>query len=102
MRAYPRESQEMVFEAHARAFEFYRGARTRGIYDNMKTAVETVFVGKDRQFNRRSYRCVGTIWSSRPPACRPQAGRRGRSKTRSATFASGYLPRGCGSRAMTS
>jgi hypothetical protein len=25
VRAYPRESQEMVFEAHARAFEFYRG-----------------------------------------------------------------------------
>jgi transposase len=33
VRAYPRESQEMVFEAHARAFEFYRGACTRGIYD---------------------------------------------------------------------
>src|SRR5262249_3521055 len=48
VRAYPRESQEMVFDAHARAFEFYRGACTRGIYDNMKTAVETVFVGKDR------------------------------------------------------
>ena len=83
VRAYPRESQEMVFEAHARAFEFYRGACTRGIYDNMKTAVET-------------------IWSSRPPARRPQGGRRGRSRTRSATFASGYSPRGCGSRAMTS
>jgi transposase len=33
VRAYPRESQEMVFDAHARAFEFYRGACTRGIYD---------------------------------------------------------------------
>jgi transposase len=43
VRAYPRDSQEMVFEAHARAFEFYRGGCTRGIYDNMKTAVETVF-----------------------------------------------------------
>ena len=42
VRAYPRESQEMVFDAHARAFEFYRGACTRGIYDNMKTAVESV------------------------------------------------------------
>ena len=29
VRAYPRESQEMVFEAHARAFEFYRGACDR-------------------------------------------------------------------------
>ena len=37
VRAYPRESQEMVFDAHARAFEFYRGACTRGIYDNLWT-----------------------------------------------------------------
>jgi DNA replication protein DnaC len=53
VRAYPRESQEMVFDAHARAFAFLKGACTRGICDNMKTAVEAVFLGKDRQFNRR-------------------------------------------------
>src|ERR1700752_5109705 len=53
VRAYPRETQEMVFHAHNRAFAFFKGACTRGIYDNMKTAVETVFVGKDRQYNRR-------------------------------------------------
>ena len=47
VRAYPRESQEMVFDAHDRAFAFFKGACTRGIYDNMKTAVETIFVGKD-------------------------------------------------------
>ena len=39
-RAYPRETQEMVFDAHDRAFAFFRGACARGIYDNMKTAVE--------------------------------------------------------------
>ena len=48
VRAYPRETQEMVFDAHDRAFAFFKGACTRGIYDNMKTAVETIFVGKDR------------------------------------------------------
>src|SRR5207344_2775840 len=53
VRAYPRESQEMVFDAHERAFAFFKGACQRGIYDNMKTAVETIFVGKDRQYNRR-------------------------------------------------
>ena len=37
VRAYPRETQEMVFDAHERAFAFFRGACTRGIYDNMKT-----------------------------------------------------------------
>jgi hypothetical protein len=40
--------QEMVFDAHDRAFAFFKGTCTRGIYDNMKTAVETVFVGKER------------------------------------------------------
>jgi len=43
----------MVFDAHERAFAFFRGACTRGIYDNMKTAVETIFIGKDRQYNRK-------------------------------------------------
>ncbi len=43
----------MVFEAHERAFRFFGGVCTRGIYDNMKTAVQTVFVGKERVFNRR-------------------------------------------------
>jgi transposase len=36
-RAYMRESQEMVFDAHDRAFAFFKGTCTRGIYDNMKT-----------------------------------------------------------------
>ena len=53
VRAYPRETQEMVFDAHDRAVAFFGGACTRGIYDNMKTAVETVFVSKDRQYNPR-------------------------------------------------
>ena len=41
-RAYPRESQEMVFDAHDRAFRLFQGACRRGIHDNMKTAVQTV------------------------------------------------------------
>ncbi len=52
-RAYPRETQEMVFDAHERAFAFFKGACTRGIDDNMKTAVDTIFIGKERQYNRR-------------------------------------------------
>jgi hypothetical protein len=43
VRAYPRETQEMVFDAHDRAFALFKGTCRRGIYDNMKTAVETVF-----------------------------------------------------------
>ena len=40
VRAYPRETQEMVFDAHDRAFALFKGTCGRGIYDNMKTAVD--------------------------------------------------------------
>jgi transposase len=73
VRAYPRETQEMVFDAHNRAFAFFRGACTRGIYDNMKTAVETVFIGKHRQFNRRFVRMCGH-YLVEPTACTPASG----------------------------
>src|SRR6187401_256330 len=73
VRVYPRESQEMVFDAHIRAFAFFKGACTRGIYDNMKTAVEAVFLGKDRQFNRRFLRMCGH-YLVEPTACTPAAG----------------------------
>ncbi len=42
-----------MFDAHDRAFALFKGACRRGIYDNMKTAVETIFVGKQRLYNRR-------------------------------------------------
>src|SRR5262252_8640270 len=73
VRVYPRESQEMVFDAHARAFDFFKGACTRGIYDNMKTVVEAVFIGKDRQFNRRFLQMCGD-YLIEPTACTPAAG----------------------------
>jgi len=72
-RAYPRETQEMVFDAHERAFAFFRGACTRGIYDNMKTAVETIFIGKDRQYNRRFLQICSHHLVD-PVACTPASG----------------------------
>jgi transposase len=36
VRAYFRETQELVFDAHDKAFQFYGGVCRRGIYDNMK------------------------------------------------------------------
>ena len=102
VRAYPRETQEMVFDAHDRAFAFFRGACRRGIYDNMKTAVETVFVGKDRLYNRRFLQMCSHYLSSRLPVRRHPVGRRDRSRTRSGSCANGSSRRGCGSRATTS
>jgi hypothetical protein len=63
----------MVFDAHDRAFGFFRGTCTRGIYDNMKTAVETVFVGKDRQYNRRFLQMC-SHYLVEPVACTPASG----------------------------
>lgn len=73
VRAYPRETQEMVFDAHDRAFAFFRGACARGIYDNMRTAVDAVFVGKDRAFNRRFLQMCSHYLVT-PVACTPAAG----------------------------
>jgi transposase len=73
VRAYPRETQEMVFDAHDRAFAFFKGACRRGIYDNMKTAVETVFVGKDRLYNRRFLQMC-SHYLVEPVACTPASG----------------------------
>ena len=73
VRAYPRETQEMVFDAHDRAFAFFRGACTRGIYDNMKTAVETIFVGRERAYNRRFLQMCSHYLVD-PVACTPASG----------------------------
>ncbi len=73
VRAYPRESQEMVFDAHEKGFAFFRGACQRGIYDNMKTAVESVFVGKARLYNRRFLQMCGH-YLVEPVACTPASG----------------------------
>jgi transposase len=73
VRAYPGETQEMVFDAHERAFAFFKGACGRGIYDNMKTAVEAIFVGKDRQYNRRFLQMCSHHLVE-PVACTPASG----------------------------
>ena len=71
--AYFRETQELVFDAHDKAFAFYGGVCRRGIYDNMKTAVEAIFVGKVRQYNRRFLQMCSHHLVE-PVACTPAAG----------------------------
>jgi transposase len=53
VRAYLLQTHEMLFDAHAQAFRVFGGVPRRGIYDNMKTAVDRVLVGKQRQVNAR-------------------------------------------------
>ncbi len=53
VQAYPTQSHEMLFDAHTRAFTALGGICRRGIYDNMKTAVDKVKKGKSRIVNTR-------------------------------------------------
>jgi transposase len=73
LRTYPRETQEMVFDAHDHAFRLFGGAPKRGIYDNMTTAVDAVFIGRDRRFNRRFLQMC-SHYLVEPTACTPAAG----------------------------
>ncbi|SFL44242.1 Integrase core domain-containing protein [Nitrosomonas aestuarii] len=52
---YPSQSHEMLFDAHTRAFTAFGGIPKRGIYDNMKTAVDKVSKGNGRVVNTRFY-----------------------------------------------
>ena len=71
--AYLREAQEMVFDAHWRAFSLWSGSCKRGIYDNLKTAVELIFSGKARQYNRKFLQ-MASHYLIEPVACTPGAG----------------------------
>jgi len=51
--AYPSQGHEMLFDAHTRSFAAIGGIARRGIYDNMKTAVDKVNKGKGRIVNKR-------------------------------------------------
>jgi len=51
--AYPSQGHEMLFDAHTKSFAALGGIPRRGIYDNMKTAVDKVGRGKLRTINAR-------------------------------------------------
>ena len=53
LRAYLLQTHEMLFDAHNHAFATFGGVPSRGIYDNMKTAVDKVKRGKQRDINIR-------------------------------------------------
>ena len=53
LRAYVQQTHEMLFDAHNHAFRVLGGVPRRGIYDNMRTAVDKVGRGKERQVNAR-------------------------------------------------
>lgn len=71
--AYPTQSHEMLFDAHGRAFAAFGGIPRRGIYDNMKTAVDRVGVGKARAVNAR-FLAMCSHYLVEPEFCNPASG----------------------------
>jgi transposase len=70
---YVNETQEMVFDAHVRAFAFFGGTPLRGIYDNMKTAVQKVLKGRTREWNP-GFERLCAHYRIEPTACTPARG----------------------------
>ena len=63
--AYPSQGHEMLFDAHTRSFTALGGIPRRGIYDNMKTAVDRVNKGKGRVVNARfAVMCVHYLFDA--------------------------------------
>jgi hypothetical protein len=56
-----------------RAFEFFDGVCRKGIYDNLKAAVNKVLSGKERNFNNR-FAQLCSHYLFEPIACTPAAG----------------------------
>lgn len=52
VQAFPAERQEMMFEGHRRAFEFFGGVPLSITYDNLKSAVKKVLKGRNREEQR--------------------------------------------------
>lgn len=71
--AYPRESLEMVLDAHMRALDFFGGVPRKVIIDNPKTMVRAIGVGKGREFNTR-FLAMMNHYLIEPVACTPAAG----------------------------
>jgi transposase len=71
--AYPVQSHEMLFDAHTQAFAAFGGIPRRGIYDNMKTAVDRVGRGKERTINARFQAMCGH-YLFEPEFCNRAAG----------------------------
>ena len=73
LRAYLLQTHEMLFDAHRHAFRVFGGVPARGIYDNMRTAVDRVGKGKERQVNAR-FLAMTSHYVFEPEFCNPAAG----------------------------
>lgn len=73
LRAYLLQTQEMLFDAHEHAFGLLGGVAHRGIYDNMRTAVDRIGKGKHREVNSR-FAAMVSHYLFEAEFCNPAAG----------------------------
>jgi transposase len=73
LRAYLLQNHEMLFDAHAHALAILGGIPERGIYDNMKTAVDKVGRGKERKVNKR-FHAMASHYLFEAEFCNPASG----------------------------
>ena len=73
VRAYLTQSHEMLFDAHNHAFRVLGGVPRRGIYDNMRTAIDKVGRGKERDVNIR-FQVMASHYLFEPDFCNPASG----------------------------
>src|ERR1700748_2617373 len=73
VRAYLLQTHEMLFDAHHHAFRVLGGVPRRGIYDNMRAAVDKVGRGKERSVNLR-FQAMTSHYLFEPEFCNPASG----------------------------
>ena len=73
LRAYPLQTHEMLFDAHHQCQTLLGGIARRGIYDNMKTAVDKVGLGKVREVNAR-FAAMASHYLFQADFCNPASG----------------------------
>lgn len=73
LRAYLLQTHEMLFDAHYHALRELGGIPERGIYDNMKTAVDKVSPGKARVVNKR-FQAMVNHYLFEAEFCNPASG----------------------------
>ena len=74
-------------DAHSRAFAAFGVVPKRVIYDNLKTVVDAIFVGKERQFNRRFLALANHYWFEP----KNPVGRKAKLRTKLVMSENGYL-----------
>jgi transposase len=73
VRAYLLQTHEMLFDAHNHAFRVFGGVPRRGIYDNMRTAIDKIGRGKERDVNIR-FMAMASHYLYEPEFCNPASG----------------------------